>query len=212
MDYPSARNLPPFSKFCTFSPTHHEKGDPDGCTAGAHAGLFRRHRAGAEGVTISRAAKYWLLAGCAAITGLAVFTPAWIIQPFRPQTERGVEIALTLRRISPLLTIGLLLAIAALAFTLWRGARWWSRTVLVVALLITGACTWLARQNHFEWMFNPLLKPQYAGATAATFVDAADLVLAVERNGEAAAYPVRQLAYHHLVHDTVGRVPIVVTY
>ena len=31
-------------------------------------------------------------------------------------------------------------------------------------------------------------------------------------NGEAAAYPIRQLAYHHLVQDIVGGVPIVVTY
>ena len=30
--------------------------------------------------------------------------------------------------------------------------------------------------------------------------------------GEAAAYPIRQMAYHHLVHDTVGGVPVVVTY
>ena len=36
--------------------------------------------------------------------------------------------------------------------------------------------------------------------------------VAVERNGEAAAYPVRQLAYHHIVQDVVGGVPIVVTY
>ena len=34
----------------------------------------------------------------------------------------------------------------------------------------------------------------------------------VARNGEAVAYPIRQLAYHHLVQDMVGRVPIVVTY
>jgi Protein of unknown function (DUF3179) len=61
-------------------------------------------------------------------------------------------------------------------------------------------------------MFHPLAAPSFASATEAVFVDDADLVLAVEKNGEAAAYPVRQLAYHHLVHDTVGRVPIVVTY
>lgn len=161
---------------------------------------------------ISRRAKGWLLAVCVTIAGLAVFTPVWIIQPFRPQTERGVQIALTLRRISPLLTIVILAAMAVLASKLWRNARWWSRALMVVALMVTTACAWLARQNHFEWMFNPLPNPAYARAPEATFVEDADLVLAVERGGEAAAYPVRQLAYHHLVHDTVGRVPIVVTY
>jgi hypothetical protein len=37
-------------------------------------------------------------------------------------------------------------------------------------------------------------------------------VLAVEQGGESAAYPIRQLGYHHIVQDVVGRVPIVVTY
>ena len=37
-------------------------------------------------------------------------------------------------------------------------------------------------------------------------------MLAVERNGEAAAYPVRQVAYHHIVQDVVGGVPVAVTY
>jgi hypothetical protein len=38
------------------------------------------------------------------------------------------------------------------------------------------------------------------------------MVLAVERGGERVAYPVRLMAYHHVVADTVGGVPIVATY
>jgi hypothetical protein len=38
------------------------------------------------------------------------------------------------------------------------------------------------------------------------------MVLAVEIGGESVAYPVRLMAYHHLVGDTVGGVPIVATY
>ena len=174
--------------------------------------MLQAHEFGTVCVIINRRSKGWLLALCAIVAGVAVFTPAWIIQPFRPQTEGGVQFALTLRRFSPLLTIVLLAAMAVVASTLWRGARWWSRALMVVALMVTTACAWLARQNHFEWMFNPLPNPAYARVGEATFVDDADLVLAVERGGEAAAYPVRQLAYHHLVHDAVGRVPIVVTY
>jgi hypothetical protein len=39
-----------------------------------------------------------------------------------------------------------------------------------------------------------------------------DMVLGMEANAESAAYPVRQMAYHHLVNDTVGGVPVVATY
>ena len=41
---------------------------------------------------------------------------------------------------------------------------------------------------------------------------ALDPVLAVTLNGEATAYPVRQVAYHHIVQDVVGGVPVAVTY
>jgi hypothetical protein len=37
-------------------------------------------------------------------------------------------------------------------------------------------------------------------------------VLAVENHGEAVAYPIRLMAYHHVVHDRVGGTPIVATY
>ena len=155
----------------------------------------------------------WFLLGLTTVAAFAlVFLPAWIIQPFRPQSARGVAVSYALRTISPIVTILALLVVAWMIFTLWRGARWWGRIIVVFLLLLTTVSVWFARQNHFEWMFHPLAAAAYAHPDAATFVDAADLVLAVERNGEAAAYPIRQLAYHHLVQDDVGGVPIVVTY
>ena len=72
--------------------------------------------------------------------------------------------------------------------------------------------TWFARQNHFEWMFNPLPHSSYAKVTDASFVSDSDMVLAVTINGESAAYPVRLMAYHHVVQDQVGGTPIVATY
>jgi hypothetical protein len=61
-------------------------------------------------------------------------------------------------------------------------------------------------------MFHPLANAGYAKVSEATFVGDSDMVLAVENNGEAVAYPVRLMAYHHLVQDTVGGTPIVATY
>ncbi len=39
-----------------------------------------------------------------------------------------------------------------------------------------------------------------------------DMVLGVVVNGDAAAWPVNQLAYHHVVNTEVGGVPIAATY
>ena len=38
------------------------------------------------------------------------------------------------------------------------------------------------------------------------------LVIAVERNGEARAYPIELIGYHHQVLDTIGGEPVLVTY
>ncbi|MBA3322511.1 MAG: DUF3179 domain-containing protein [Pyrinomonadaceae bacterium] len=142
-----------------------------------------------------------------------VFIPAWLIQPFKEQTAGGLELSYALRRWSPVVTVIGLLSALALVVWLWLGAgRWWRKTALVAALVPIVAAAWLSRQNHFEWMFAPL--PRVASATVAEvdFVADEEMVLAVEVNGEAAAYPIRQMAYHHVVPDTVGGVPVVATY
>ena len=43
-------------------------------------------------------------------------------------------------------------------------------------------------------------------------VDTGRLVLGVVNNGEAKAYPIRFLGYHHQVRDTIGGKPVIVTY
>jgi hypothetical protein len=153
-----------------------------------------------------------LLAIVLVALGLVV-TPAWLIQPFRPQTQSGLALSYALRRWSPVGTLGCLAAAVLLCAWLWRGARRvWRKGVLVCAFALVCAATWFARQNHFEWMFHPVAAPAYARADAADAVGDKDMVLAVKLNGEAVAYPVRLMAYHHLVADTVGGTPLVATY
>lgn len=139
-----------------------------------------------------------------------VFLPAYILNPFAPETERGLAVAYTAKRYAPVVTLLFVAAGVWLATKLWN--RWWRKTLVVLALLLLVGTVWLSRQNHFEWMFAPLAKSAYAAMHEVDFVEADDMVLAVKVNGEAAAYPVRLLAYHHIVHDVVGGVPIVVTY
>ena len=142
----------------------------------------------------------------------AVIIPVGLIMPFKAQSQRGLAIAFTLRRWSPSLTLVAAVAVLALGVWLWRATRWWRKPALVIALILTFAATWFARQNHFEWMFNPLPNAAYAKLSDASFMNDADMVLAVENHGEAVAYPIRLMAYHHVVQDTVGGTPLVATY
>jgi hypothetical protein len=141
-----------------------------------------------------------------------VFIPAWTLMPFKPQTPEGVEMSYLLKRWSPWVTLLAAAATLFLAVRLWRGARWWSRALLVLALVPLGTALWFSRQNHFEWMFTPPAAVASAPAGEARWVADGDMVLAVALNGDAAAYPIRQVAYHHVVQDVVGGVPIVATY
>ena len=156
----------------------------------------------------------WLiLTGILLLSIALVAVPVFFIQPFRPQTQRALEISFMLRRWSPLATIIMFVVTSALVVLQWANARrWWRKTVLVVLLLLTFFPVWFARQNHFEWMFNPLRDSSYVLSNEAGFVRDTDMVLSVKINNEAVAYPVRLMAYHHVVQDVVGGTPICATY
>jgi hypothetical protein len=142
-----------------------------------------------------------------------VVLPLALDQPFGTQTARTLEAIYAMRRWSPVVTVLGLAALAVLAaISLRRRRTWLSLVGFAGVLTLAIAAAWFARQNPFEWMFNPLPRPQFVAAAQASFVDPNDLVLAVSADGDAAAYPIRQMAYHHLVNDRIGRTPAVVTY
>jgi thiol:disulfide interchange protein len=141
-----------------------------------------------------------------------VAVPMWLIRPFAPQTPGGIALAYALRRWAPLATLAAAAAALLLATVLWRNGRWWSRALIVLAFVPLLGAAWNARQNIFEKMFAPLAETHTAPAAAAGWVEEEDPILAVALHGEATAYPIRQVSYHHIVHDVVGGVPIAATY
>ena len=142
-----------------------------------------------------------------------VGTPVYIIRPFSPQTARGLALSYSMRSWSGPFTLAALLLGVLLCVALWKrllSRR--GRALAAIPMLVLAGCAWLARQNHFEWMFVPLADPGYVRGVTADFVNAGDMVLGVVLNGDAAAWPVNQLAYHHVVNTEVGGVPIAATY
>jgi hypothetical protein len=142
-----------------------------------------------------------------------VFIPACLIQPSSPRIPAISVCPHALKQWSPILTLLALLAALAIAYMLWRRTRrWWGKAAIVLVFAPLLLTVWFARQNHFEWMFRPLPNASFVSAKAVDFVHDNELVLAIEINGDAVAFPVRQIAYHHVVQEVVGGKPVVATY
>ena len=155
----------------------------------------------------------WLAVALLPLAALALVAfPVLYVQPFRPQSPQWLDRALAVRDISPRLTILLALLVIASAVVLWASTRPWKRAILVVSCLVILAGAALSRFDHFEAMFAPVAEPTFAKVQDVDFLEPGDLVLAVEDQGDAVAFPVRQLAYHHVVQEDVGGEPIVATY
>jgi uncharacterized membrane protein len=139
------------------------------------------------------------------------FIPAFIIRPFRHQGPRALLLAITLRQRAPLGTVIAGLACLILAVALWRTASRWHKSILALTLLVVGVSAVMARLNYFEWMFHPIDGAQFV-AQADSKLDAKEMIMGVRLSGDARAYPISQMAYHHVLNDVVAGVPIAVTY
>jgi hypothetical protein len=156
--------------------------------------------------------RIWALFFLCAIAAVAwFFIPAFIIRPFRHQTPSGLFVAMALRQHAPLITLIAALACFALAFTLWRTVDWLRKSLLVLALLVVTFSAVMARLNYFEWMFHPVAGPQFL-AQSESKLEPKEMILAVRFGSDARAYPISQMAYHHILNDVVADVPIAVTY
>jgi hypothetical protein len=155
---------------------------------------------------------FWLMFGSLVVVGVGLFfVPAFIIRPFRYQSPSALQTALIFRQMAPIGTILAACAVLALVAWYWKGAGWVQRSVLALGgLLVIGSAT-MARMNYFEWMFHPVAQPGFEKAGDVK-LDVGEMVLALDFNGEARAYPIREMAYHHIVNDVVGGVPVAITY
>lgn len=149
-----------------------------------------------------------------ALASLACFAyPFYVIRPFRHQGARELSAALLVLQIGPwfsILCAALSIALVVYAWPRLRG--WLPRTAAVFCILIAALGVVLARFNIYEQlMFRPVARPQFEAANRAQ-LDPSDMVLALHVNDARRAYPIREIAYHHIVNDTLGGIPVVTTY
>jgi len=104
------------------------------------------------------------------------------------------------------IVFGLMLAVGLLM------ANWKRKWMLMLPMgILLSVIYTLNFQMAADHMFYQPKKVLMAHA-AANKVDTSGLVIGVVNNGEARAYPIRFLGYHHQVQDTIGGKPVIVTY
>jgi hypothetical protein len=154
----------------------------------------------------------WTAFSVCAIGAIALFfIPAFIIRPFTHQTARGLLLAMAVRQRAPLGTLISGIACLALSLALWGTVGRWRKALLVLTLAVVAFSAVMSRLNYFEWMFHPIAGPQFI-AQAESKLDSNEMIMSVRFGGDARAYPISQMAYHHVLNDVVGGVPIVATY
>jgi hypothetical protein len=147
------------------------------------------------------------------LVSLACFAfPMYVIRPFRYQGGAELAGALFIKQIGPWLSAVCAALCILIAVRFRNHLRPWPLRATAIASVLLGLLgTVLTHVNVYELMFHPIDSPAVEPAQEAK-IDGDDMVIAVDMHGEARAYPIRQMAYHHLVNDILAGQPIVSTY
>jgi len=136
----------------------------------------------------------------------------WFIMPLPySQRVRSIDVAYTLYTARwGIRAVALALIVAGFA-PAWR-APGWRRLGVAVALVVAGGVTYMtnavmAADKIFIAPSSLTMAP-----AARNRVDPKRLVVGIELNGDARAYPVQFIGYHHQVRDTVGGRPVLVSF
>jgi energy-coupling factor transporter transmembrane protein EcfT len=148
----------------------------------------------------------WILALSFCGAAFCAAYPMYVIRPFRAQGADELALALLVIQIRPWVTM---LCAALAIFAAWKAPTrriWMGLGAALVCLLAIST-----RINVFELMFHPVDAPAFAAASDLQ-LDADEKVLAIRIGKMARAYPVRSIAYHHIVNDAVENRAVVATY
>ena len=137
----------------------------------------------------------------------------YFIMPF-PGSQRADTIKLAYfidKNIWWMRLVGITLILVP-AIGIFKTGRTWGKVVLGVVLILYAGIFYLV---NFKFLADKIFyqpKNKVLASLDANNVSMGNLVVGVEFNGEAKAYPIEIIGYHHQVRDTVGGVPVMVTY
>jgi len=155
----------------------------------------------------------WLLIIVTACSVVVLLLPEILSAPMIRQSQTQLAIAYFLSQWNGWMTLFLLAVGVFAASRLWNSRQGvWARTRTAMAVVLLAGCAIAARGNLAEAIFRPMAGAGSVAAAEAEHVADSDMVMGVQIGGEARAYPVLLVAYHHVINDEVNGQPLAATY
>jgi len=137
----------------------------------------------------------------------------YYIMPFPgSQQSNTINWAFNIEKYKWLLRIVGLALIAKPAYRVFTGRKLFPKILLSVVIIVYGTIFFFFnfRFEADKMFYQPAIK-NFAAISGNT-VDSNKLVIGININGESRAYPIQIIGYHHQVKDTVGKLPVMITY
>lgn len=146
------------------------------------------------------------------VFGLIIFEvlKVYLIMPMPgSQQMDSIDLAYFLHKWRWGFRLCLLILIAAGISDIFRGKlKWMASALLLIAIVATYFFNVkMTADKMFLQPENLIMKSQSENT-----VPGSRLIIGVENNGEAKAYPIEYLTYHHQVKDSIGGTPMIITY
>ncbi|HZZ76055.1 MAG TPA: DUF3179 domain-containing (seleno)protein [Puia sp.] len=137
----------------------------------------------------------------------------YYIMPFPgSQQSDTIEWAYSIEKYKWLVRIIGLALIAKPAYQVFKGRKVFTKVILSVVIIFYGVLFFFFNfRFEADKMFYQPTNKNFASASGNT-VDSNKLIIGLDINGQARAYPIQFIGYHHQVKDTLGNTPVIVTY
>jgi hypothetical protein len=97
-------------------------------------------------------------------------------------------------------------------FYVFRYSKWWRKILLAIFVLLYGFIFYMF---NFKFLADKMFyqpENKILATVADNKVDSSKLIIGIAVNGEAKAYPIEIIGYHHQVQDTIGGEAVMITY
>jgi hypothetical protein len=137
----------------------------------------------------------------------------YFIMPFPgSQHSNTIDLAYFIDRYRWLLRIIGLLIVARPAYRVFTANKIWPKIILSLVVILYGMIFFYFnfRFEADKMFVQPGIK-DFSGI-GTNHIDSNKLVIGISIHGQSRAYPIQVIGYHHQVRDTVGNIPVMITY